>query len=283
MGKKTQTEMDEDLTKKLVMVDDSFREVIRRIPPQDKHAPHPYWVHNELIERYLVLKDIDVKKGMKILDIGCGADALTSIVLAYFVGEEGIVVSVDRARWSRFERMVSYVQYQDRIIPLKLDASELPIPYRSFDLAVIVHGIRSMGENEEIEVILRELRRVASKIIIAESLPIAYNPAQQAHLDMYNLREPVFEAVFGKRDDFNYRTEEELTKIVESSGGKNIKSKIINFDLAHYLAFFPKEIIKKIKNEQLRNKYLKKWREAYTQLQEVGEAHPPVCIISFAI
>jgi len=269
-----------DLTRRLQLVDEQFREIIKQIPPQDNSAPHPYWVHSELIERYLVLKNINIRKGMKVLDIGCGADALTSIALAYFVGKEGTVVAVDRARWSRFEKMVSYVQYQDRIIPLKLDASELPIPYRAFDLADIIHGIRSMGEDDEIKGVLKELLRVSSRVTIAESLPIAKNPAQQAHLDMYNLREPVFEAAFGKKDDFHYRTEMELVKIMESSGAKNIKSKVIEFDLPHYLAFFPKEIMMKIEDEKLQKVYLQKWKRAYAQLQEVGESHPPVCIIS---
>jgi ubiquinone/menaquinone biosynthesis C-methylase UbiE len=280
MSKTNRPEIDEYLSIKLQMVDRQFRDVINQIPPQDNKAPHPYWVHSELVERFLVLKNIRIKKGMKVLDIGCGADALTSIALAYFVGKEGMVMAVDRARWQRFEKMVSYTGYQDRIIPLKLDASHLPIPYRSFDLAVIIHGIRSMGEDHEIEVILKELLRVSSKLVIAESLPIAHNPSQQAHLDMYNLREPVFKAVFGKKDDFNYRTEVDLIKLMKSSGAKNIKSRVIEFDLSHYLATFPKEIILKVENQELREIYLEKWDAAYDRLQKVGEAHPPVCIIS---
>jgi hypothetical protein len=163
---------------------------------------------------------------------------------------------------------------------LKLDASELPFPYRLFDLGVILHGIRSLGTNKAIIQVLRELLRVSRKIIIAESLPIAKTEAQKAHLDMYNLREPVFEAVFGKKDDYHYRTEKELIHLMKSSGAINIQSNVIEFDLPHHLAYFPKEIILKIENEAIKEKYLRLWNDCFTRIQEVGESHPPVCIIS---
>ncbi|ALL00345.1 hypothetical protein Pyrde_0295 [Pyrodictium delaneyi] len=41
--------------------------------------------------------------------------------------------------------------------------------------------------------------RVSEMVFIAESLPIARNERQKAHLEFYNLREEIFEALYGEK------------------------------------------------------------------------------------
>ncbi|WP_240910674.1 class I SAM-dependent methyltransferase [Thermococcus sp. MV11] len=81
---------------------------------------------------------------MNVLEIGCGAHALTTVPLAYLVGETGRVVAVDMSRWRFFEEITSAAGLKRRIIPLKADARGLPFPFKAFDLAVLVHGVRSL-------------------------------------------------------------------------------------------------------------------------------------------
>jgi ubiquinone/menaquinone biosynthesis C-methylase UbiE len=138
---------------------------------------------------------------MNVLEIGCGPHALASIVLAHFIGRNGRIIAVDKARWHSFEELVSSVNYEKRILPFQIDALKIPVPYRSFDFGTIIHGIRSMGNDKTLKAILKEMFRISSYVGIAESLPIANSKAQQAHLEMYNLREEVFEAVNGRKDD----------------------------------------------------------------------------------
>lgn len=264
----------------LSRVPSKFRQLLEQIPPEKKYAHliDPNWIYFEMIERYLVLQEIGILPGMKILEIGCGAHAITTNVLGFLVGKEGSVVAVDRARWQNFERMVSYTGFHDRIIPLKLDATHLPIPYKTFDLAVIIHGIRNMGEDKEIISVLQELLRVASKVAIAESLPIAHVPSQQAHLEMYNLRAPLFEKI-GRIDDYPYRPLKELTKLVQTAGGQQVEALTKNFDLPHFLAKFPRELIKKIQNHTVQEEMRVRWDNANRQLEKEGESFPPVGIV----
>jgi ubiquinone/menaquinone biosynthesis C-methylase UbiE len=265
---------------KLHLVDSSFSSILEKIPKRNKDEPHPYWVHSELIERYQIIKTLNIQKGMNILEIGCGPHALSSIVLAYFVGESGRIIAVDKSRWHSFEELVSCVNYKKRILPLQIDAQKLPIPYRSFDYSTIIHGVRSMGNDETLKGILKEMFRISSCVIIAESLPIANSKAQKAHLEMYNLREEVFEAVYGKKDDLKYRPMEELIELVESVGEVDIKTKKLELDMPHFLALFPKELVLKIKDQQKRNGLIHRWEAAYRKIEKYGEAHPPIGIVA---
>ena len=91
-----------------------------------------------MLERFRVLQFAPLKEGLNVLEIGCGAHALTTVPLAHLVGETGRVVAIDRSRWRFFEEVTSSAGVEHRIIPLKLDARELPFPFRAFDLAVLI-------------------------------------------------------------------------------------------------------------------------------------------------
>jgi hypothetical protein len=121
--------------------------------------------------------------------------------------------------------------------------------------------------------------RISSYVAIAESLPIAHSKAQKAHLEMYNLREEVFEAVNGKKDDLKYRPLEHLVELVKSVGGEDIKSEILEVDMPHYLALIPKELVLKIKDQQKRNELISRWEGAYEKIEKYGEGHPPIGIV----
>ncbi|GAB6136055.1 class I SAM-dependent methyltransferase [Thermococcus prieurii] len=212
---------------------------------------------------------------MNVLEIGCGAHALTTVPLAYLVGETGRVVAVDRSRWRFFEEVTSSAGVKHRIIPLKLDARELPFPFRTFDLAVLVHGVRSLKNEETMIMVISEMLQVSERVFIAESLPVAKNERQGAHLELYNLREEIFEALFGEKDDLHYPTIEKLTKLVERAEGEVIESGTFEPKLPHYLAYIPREYVERIKDEEKRAELLRRWERAYEKWK-AGAEHPPV-------
>uniref|UniRef100_UPI00262FC0EA class I SAM-dependent methyltransferase n=1 Tax=Thermococcus sp. TaxID=35749 RepID=UPI00262FC0EA len=158
---------------------------------------------------------------------------------------------------------------------LKLDARELPFPFKAFDLAVLVHGIRSLKNEETMVKVISEMLRVAEEVFIAESLPIARNERQEAHLELYNLREEIFEALFGEKDDLHYPTMEELKELVEKAGGRVIESGTFEPGLPHYLAYIPREYVERIKDGKKRAELLKKWDRTYEKWKN-GTEHPPV-------
>ncbi len=185
--------------------EERFRlDVLSKIPLRNEPPLPPDWLHTEMLERFRVLMHASLEEGMNVIEIGCGPHALATVPLVYLVGDTGRVVAVDRARWRFFEEIVVAAGLKKRIIPLRTDARSLPFPYRIFDLAVLVHGIRSLENEENIVRIVSEMLRVADTVFIAETLPVARNERQRAHLELYNLREEIFEALYGRKDDIHY-------------------------------------------------------------------------------
>ena len=209
------------------------------------------------------------------VSFGCGAHALTTVPLAYLVLEIGRVVAVDRARWCFFEEITDSAGLGHRVIPLKTNARELPFPFKAFDLAVLVHGVRSLKNEETMVRVFSEMLRVADRVFIAESLPIAKNERQRAHLELYNLREEIFEALFGEEDDLHYPTLGKLQELVEEAGGRVIESGTFKPGLPHYLAYIPREYVERIKEGKKRAELLERWDRAY-EMWKRGAEHPPV-------
>ncbi|AIU69831.1 methyltransferase [Thermococcus eurythermalis] len=249
--------------------------VLSKIPPRNEPPLPPDWLHTEMLERLRVLRFAPIREGMNVLEVGCGAHALTTVPLAYLVGETGRVVTIDRSRWSFFEEITASAGLKHRIIPLKVDARELPFPFRAFDLAVLVHGVRSLKSEETMVKVISEMLRVSERVFIAESLPVANNERQRAHLELYNLREEIFEALFGEKDDLHYPTLEKLKALVEQAGGRVIKSGTFEPKLPHYLAYIPREYVERVEDEEKRAELLRRWEKAYGKWK-AGADHPPV-------
>ncbi|MGQ4894757.1 MAG: class I SAM-dependent methyltransferase [Candidatus Njordarchaeia archaeon] len=267
------------LREKLRNVDRAFAEMLLRIPPwRDPYLPS-YWLHIQMIERYKVLLHANITEGMNILEIGCGAHAIATVPLAYMVGACGRIVAIDRERWHFFDMIVESTGLQRRVIPISCNARKLPFKYQWFDLGVIIHGIRSLENEENIIWILKEMFRVTPRIFIAETLPIAKTKGQEAHLEMYNLREEIFEALSGRKDDIHYFPFDKLIEFVKSAGGEIINTKVIDVELPHHLAFIPKEYIEKIKDVMKKRTLMNRWKIAYEKLKKYGEEHPPVGIV----
>jgi len=158
---------------------------------------------------------------------------------------------------------------------MKVDARELPFPFKAFNLAVLVHGIRSLKNEETIVKVISEILRVSERIFIAESLPIANNEGQRAHLELYNRRQEIFEALFGEKDDLHYFPLEKLEEFVERAGGSIVESGVFEPNLPHYLAYIPQEYVAQIKDEKKRTELLERWDRAYEKWRN-GAEHPPV-------
>jgi len=276
----------------LKRVDPSLRRILMRIPTYqpDKRLPSD-WYYWQIIERYTILKHAGLVSGSNVLEVGCGPQAIATIPLALLVGEGGRVVALDRGRWglnrsgkmgNDFWELMDGSGLQNRVIPLQEDARTLPFPYSCFDLAVCIHGIRSF-ENREVTVkAVKEMLRVSKeRIFLAESSPIARNMAQKAHLTMYNLRRPVFVALgVAAVGDIPYFSQEELEKIVEEAGAVRIETQLVDVNMPHHLAWFPLEMIEKIKDRKIREDLKQKWKKAKKTLDKYGEEHPPVIVIN---
>ena len=260
-------------------VQPDFEDILKRIPPRSEPYLPPDWLRSEMIERYQILSWLGIKPGIRVLEVGCGAHAITTVPLSFLVGIDGKVVAVEIERWRYFQQVVSDSGLKTRTNPLCCDAKQLPIRSKCFDIALIVHGIRSLRNEETMIRVISEMMRVASTIFLAESLPIARTEAQAAHLQMYNLREEIFEAVLGSKDDIHYLDLSSLKMVVEAAGGKVIRSSVMDVNLPHYLAFIPREYVEKIQDPIRRASLLARWDIANRQIEKYGEDHPPVGLV----
>lgn len=252
-----------------------------QIPPEERFALPDNWLHLEMLERFQILQFAEIFPGMNILEIGCGAHAMATVPLAYRVGSTGRIVAIDRERWKFFEEITIAAGMEKRVIPLKCDAQKAPFPFENFDLAVILHGIRSLMTEEIIIQIFKEMRRVAKRVFVCHSLPEAKNAAQKAYLQMYNLHEPILEAISGEKDDLHYFSQNKLISLVEAAEGTVVKKGVYEPRLPHFLAYIPKDLVRKIKDERQRAELSKRWDKAFSQLKKHGTEHPPVSWILF--
>jgi hypothetical protein len=269
----------EILDKELRKVEKDFADILMRLPVRSEPPPlTPYWLHLEIIERYHLVVTANIDQGASVLEIGCGPHAMATVPLAYMV-KTGYVCAVDLGRWNYFEDILQATSLRERVMPVECDATVLPFRSEHFDVAGSIHALRSFRDEDTMTRIFKEMLRVSSRTFIAATVPIAETEAQKAHMKMYNLREEIFEAVTGRKDDIHYVPLETLQELVVRAGGAITDITTMDCGLPHYLAFLPREIVERIKDDKKRENLLKRWESSYAELMNHGEEHPPVATI----
>ena len=263
----------------LQSVEPGVRDLIGGMPLLSNSPLPPDWARCEMLERFDVLRRAGIEAGDTILEVGSGAHALATVPLAFLAGPSGRVVAAERSRWAPFRTLVGQSGIGDRIGPIGCDARRMPLRDDCVDLAVCIHGVRSLRGEENIVRTFREMLRVSSRLFVAESLPIARTNAQRAHLAMYNLRHEVFFAISGTPDDLPYDPLERLAAFAIRAGGNVETTWTLEVDLPHSLAYFPRSLVETIPAEDVRQELLHRWDEAAESLRRFGEDHPPVGVV----
>ncbi len=256
-----------------------FQRIVTGLPTLPNPPLPDDWLASEMAERWLLLQHAPIRPGRRVVEVGSGAHALTTVPLAHAVGPQGRVVALERARWQHFREVVGSSGLGPRVEAVQADARRLPLSADAADLALCVHGIRSLGQDRSCAQVLREMLRVASRIFLAETLPVARTPAQQAHLSMYGLREKVLLARTGQRDDLAYRPLAELCALVEAAGGIVEDRRTLDVDLPHALAYFPRAMIDRVDDPADRAELQARWCSAFEEIRTYGEDHPPVGLV----
>ncbi len=263
----------------LVEAGPGVAEVISAVPFQENPPLSSDWLRSEMLERFQVIRPVEIDPGTRVLEVGAGAHAISTVPLAYRVGAQGRVVAVERERWTHFREVVHAVGLADRILPLTCDARRLPFRSNVFELGACIHGIRSLRSEGRMVEVFQEMLRVAPRILLAESLPLARNPAQRAHLAMYDLRQEIFEALNGVPDDLHYLSLDRLVGLVERAGGSVLQARVVEVDLPHALAYLPRAYVQRVPDPQKREDLLHRWDGAEQLRRRYGADHPPVGVI----
>lgn len=273
-------EKDPRLLRQLDLERPELRALLARVQPQKTPQLSPEWLRCEMLERVQILRGAHVRPGARVLEVGAGPQAIGTVPLAHFVGGRGAVVAAERERWSRLCEIVDLAGVAGVVRPIACDARWLPLSSDSLDAAYVLHAIRSLGSEEEIGAVFREMLRVAPSIWVAESLPEGRTEAQRAHLAMYRVRSRFFAAADGRPDDRPYLPLEGLVALVEASGGRVLEASTVEIDLPHALAYFPRENLLRVRDPGLRADLERQWDDACRLIAAHGADHPPVGVVS---
>ncbi len=260
----------------LQQIGSAAADLIRRIPLQNRPPLPPDWLRVEMVERLAVLQRARIAPGATVVEIGSGPHAISTVPLAFVVGARGRVIAVERSRWGHFREIVAASGLAGSVRPIAGEARRLPLRADAADLSVCVHGIRSLGAPAHLVTVLREMLRISPRLFLAESLPLARNAAQRAHLEMYDLRHEVFKATSGRSDDLPHLPLETLVALVEEAGGAVEMSSPLEIDLPDAFAYFPRSLVEEIPDAPTRASLLARWDEARSKGLRHGTDHPPV-------
>jgi hypothetical protein len=257
-----------------------FDRLIEHLPSASRPPLPPNWVQVEMRERREVLAEAEVVPGSRVLEVGAGSHALCTVPLAYAAGPKGSILAVQRERWDRFRPVVRASGRGDRIRAIRGDAHRLPLRDGAADLSLWVHGLRSLRDAEGMVSVFREMLRVAPRLSLADSLPLSRTDAQRAHLAMYELREELFRASTGRKDDLHYLPLEQVVRLVERAGGAVTDSRTLEVAYPNALAYFPRSLIEALPRGPRRASLLVRWDRAAELGRRSGTDHPPVGIVT---
>jgi len=231
------------------------------------------------LERIALAQEMQLDKGDIVLDVGCGRGYF-SIAAARL---SKLVVGVDlmnghgrRGWWSNFTECMRELNLANRVMGVKSDAKNLPFKSGSFTLTASVHAIRNFADYQSIEASIEEMKRIVAKggnVIVVESLPVARNKAQEAHLEMFKCK---VKYAWGELD---FPTKENIVRMFQKVGFKDVEVKELDYNwsvappvfcINHYLPSLPNSERKKAK---------KAYDKAVNMISKWGEVSPPTLLV----
>jgi len=124
--------------------------VVKRYPATEKYdstfvsenwmGPNPLWLLEELCE------NLDLRPGMRVLDLGCGK-GLTSIFLAKEFGVTVFATDLWIGATENFERF-KQMGVSDLVFPIHAEAHALPYADGFFDVAIAIDSYHYFGADE---------------------------------------------------------------------------------------------------------------------------------------
>lgn len=125
-----------------------------------KHI-HPGRPSSIFFTPYQVLDMLNIRRGDNVLDAGCG-DGFISIAASKLVGDTGKVFAVDIDAYS-IDMLKKEIEHNNikNITTTQADISrKIPIEDKKIDICLMVNVLHGLVENEESEMVLKEIKRV---------------------------------------------------------------------------------------------------------------------------
>ncbi len=253
------------------------------------------------MERYrdlqiLVAKKACVNKGQRVLDAGTGPDALLAVLLAEFVGEDGLVIAVDyeRSYVSAIKEAITRSGFPERISFVLADLRHIPIRGCSIDAAVSLDMVQNMygnGLNAErvVKDYIEESMRIVKpgrKVVVGTRHPVPRNKAQEVYMELRLFESKLEHVLWGEhaRHYFEY----ELFSWFKKAGSQNVETEIIEHGIP-----YPRDVcihanerirsrLRQVEPHARRTKLEKEFHELSEKLEKYGEEWPPTLLITGA-
>ncbi len=227
------------------------------------------------IERIALAQEMLIDGDDTIIDIGCGRAYFTIAATKLSSKVVGIDLMDGVGRndwWKEFRTSMHELNLHKRVVGVKADATRLSFKDSSFDIAATVHAIRNFPNKDSIARAIQEMKRIVVKggrVILVESLPLARNKAQEAHLQMFRCK---VKYTFGELD---FMPEEEVVGMFQSVGFNDLEVKELDYNLSTAPPLFCIDpYLPKLPKSQ-REEAQKAYEEAAKMIKKWGDASPP--------
>ncbi|MGJ5711919.1 demethylmenaquinone methyltransferase [Staphylococcus auricularis] len=204
--------------------------VFQNISTQYDHLNNIISFEQHKIWRKQVMKQMQVEKGSKALDVCCGTADWT-ISLSKAVGSEGKVIGLDFS-----ENMLKVGEEKTKYMPnielIHGDAMNSPFEDNQFDYVTIGFGLRNVPDYVAT---LKELHRVlkpGGMVVCLETSQPTMPVFKQLYKFYFKFIMPIFGKIFAKskkeyewlqQSTFNFPDKETLKRMFNTAGFKNVK------------------------------------------------------------
>jgi len=227
-------------------------------------------------ERLALADKMEIDQSDKVLDVGCGRGFFTVAAAHRAKSVVGLDLMNGLGRkgwWQRFNLTMQKLQLDHEVFGVKGSGAIMPFKNETFSIASSVHAIRNFQDLETIRNAFKEMKRVTKgggRVIVVETLPLARNNTQEAHMKMFNCK------VKYNRGELPYLAERELRSLLESSGLRISRIKAFDFNLSVAPPYFFLNI--STLPEEQRAEAVREYNEAVEAVRKYGETSPPTLV-----
>ena len=231
------------------------------------------------LERMAIAEEMRLDKKDTVLDVGCGRGyfSIAAARLAKSVVGLDLMNGLGRhGWWGNYRDSIRDLELGDKVLGVKADARHMPFKQNSFTFTVSVHAIRNFQDYGLIEAAIREMKRVAAKegsVVVVESLPVARNKSQEAHLEMFRCK---VKYTFGELD---YLPKEKIVGMFQRVGFNQIEMEESDYNWSAAPPVFCIEPYLPSIPASERENAKSTFEKAATMVKKYGEASPPALLI----
>lgn len=256
------------------------RRILKSLFEESKISWWDVYLNSDIgLERMAIAEEMRLDKKDIVLDVGCGRGyfSIAAARLSRFVVGLDLMNGLGRHRWwENYRDSMRELNLVDKATGVKSDSRHLPFKQGFFNFATSVHAIRNFQNHSAIEAAIREMERVVvngGKVVVVESLPIAKNNAQEAHLEMFRCK------VKYTSGELDYLPREKIVRMFQNVGFRQIEVEELDYNWSAAPPIFRIEPYLPSLPSSERKNAQRAFEKAAANVKKWGEVSPPALLI----